>query len=383
MISMAMISKPEMLIADEPTTALDAQIQLEIINLIKDLKTKFHCTVLFISHDLSLVHSFADYIYVMKSGKIVEHGPTNVIFENPSEEYTQLLLRCKPTLTYTPYRLPTLHQKYDFNLLNATKKSNNIIGDIVLNVENLNVIHQNKTIWGQKVYNHILKNINFNVKSNECLGIIGESGSGKTTLLKTILGLIKPDNGLVEYKGEKLDIISNRTKNLFRSIQWVQQNPYTSLPPNMAIGKHFNAILKLHNIGKNADERNKIISETLELCQMPVDILDRYPHQFSGGQLQRLAIAQALLVNPEIILLDEPVSSLDVSIQAAIINLLNDIKDNKKITYLFITHDIMLANYFCDSLIVLYKGEIVEQGLSKDIIKKPQHSYTKLLINSY
>ncbi|HPX45046.1 MAG TPA: ABC transporter ATP-binding protein [Bacteroidales bacterium] len=383
MISMAMISKPEMLIADEPTTALDAQIQLEIINLIKDLKTKFHCTVLFISHDLSLVHSFADYIYVMKSGKIVEHGPTNVIFENPSEEYTQLLLRCKPTLTYTPYRLPTLHQKYDFNLLNATKKSNNIIGDIVLNVENLNVIHQNKTIWGQKVYNHILKNINFNVKSNECLGIIGESGSGKTTLLKTILGLIKPDSGLVEYKGEKLDIISNRTKNLFRSIQWVQQNPYTSLPPNMAIGKHFNAILKLHNIGKNTDERNKIISETLELCQMPVDILDRYPHQFSGGQLQRLAIAQALLVNPEIILLDEPVSSLDVSIQAAIINLLNDIKDNKKITYLFITHDIMLANYFCDSLIVLYKGEIVEQGLSKDIIKKPQHSYTKLLINSY
>lgn len=383
MISMAMITNPEILIADEPTTALDAQIQLEIINLIKELKTKFNCTVLFISHDLTLVRSFADYIYVMKNGKIIEHGSSSQIFDNPTEEYTQLLIKCKPTLNYTPYRLPTLMQRNDFNSFEIKTNKKEINNEIVLNIKNLNIVHQNKTIWGQTVYNHILKNINFNVKNNECLGIIGESGSGKTTLLKAILGLIKPDSGIIEYKNKKLDILNKRPKSLLKSIQWVQQNPYTSLPPNMTIGKHFDAILKLHNIGQTVEERDNAIKNTLALCQMHADIINRYPHQFSGGQLQRLAIAQALLVNPEIILLDEPVSSLDVSIQAAIINLLNDIKDTRQITYIFITHDIMLANYFCDSLIVLFKGEIVEKGLSKDIINRPQHSYTKLLINSF
>jgi peptide/nickel transport system ATP-binding protein len=383
MISMAMITNPEILIADEPTTALDAQIQLEIINLIKHLKNQFHCTVLFISHDLTLVRSFADYIYVMKNGKIIEHGSVNDIFDNPTNEYTRLLIQCKPTLNYTPHRLPTLMQSNDFSLFEIKTNHKEINNEIVLNIKNLNIVHQNKTIWGQTVYNHILKNINFDVKNNECLGIIGESGSGKTTLLKTILGLIKPDSGIIEYKNKKLDILNKRPKSLLKSIQWVQQNPYTSLPPNMTIGKHFNAILKLHNIGNTFEQRDDIIKNTLALCQMPLDIINRYPHQFSGGQLQRLAIAQALLVNPEIILLDEPVSSLDVSIQAAIINLLNDIKDTRQITYIFITHDIMLANYFCDSIIVLYKGEIVENGLSKDIISRPQHSYTKLLINSF
>lgn len=383
MISMAMITNPEILIADEPTTALDSQIQLEIINLIKELKTKFNCTVLFISHDLTLVRSFADYIYVMKNGKIIEHGSSSQIFDNPTEEYTQLLIKCKPTLNYTPYRLPTLMQRNDFNSFEIKTNKKEINNEIVLNIKNLNIVHQNKTIWGQTVYNHILKNINFNVKNNECLGIIGESGSGKTTLLKAILGLIKPDSGIIEYKNKKLDILNKRPKSLLKSIQWVQQNPYTSLPPNMTIGKHFDAILKLHNIGQTVEERDNVIKKTLALCQMHADIINRYPHQFSGGQLQRLAIAQALLVNPEIILLDEPVSSLDVSIQAAIINLLNDIKDTRQITYIFITHDIMLANYFCDSLIVLFKGEIVEKGLSKDIINRPQHSYTKLLINSF
>jgi peptide/nickel transport system ATP-binding protein len=383
MISMAMITNPEILIADEPTTALDAQIQLEIINLIKHLKNQFHCTVLFISHDLTLVRSFADYIYVMKNGKIIEHGSVNDIFDNPTNEYTRLLIQCKPTLNYTPHRLPTLMQSNDFSLFEIKTNHKEINNEIVLNIKNLNIVHQNKTIWGQTVYNHILKNINFDVKNNECLGIIGESGSGKTTLLKTILGLIKPDTGIIEYKNKKLDILNKRPKSLLKSIQWVQQNPYTSLPPNMTIGKHFNAILKLHNIGNTFEQRDDIIKNTLALCQMPLDIINRYPHQFSGGQLQRLAIAQALLVNPEIILLDEPVSSLDVSIQAAIINLLNDIKDTRQITYIFITHDIMLANYFCDSIIVLYKGEIVENGLSKDIISRPQHSYTKLLINSF
>lgn len=383
MISMAMITNPEILIADEPTTALDAQIQLEIINLIKELKTKFNCTVLFISHDLTLVRSFADYIYVMKNGKIIEHGSSSQIFDNPTEEYTQLLIKCKPTLNYTPYRLPTLMQRNDFNSFEIKTNKKEINNEIVLNIKNLNIVHQNKTIWGQTVYNHILKNINFNVKNNECLGIIGESGSGKTTLLKAILGLIKPDSGIIEYKNKKLDILNKRPKSLLKSIQWVQQNPYTSLPPNITIGKHFDAILKLHNIGQTVEERDNVIKKTLALCQMHADIINRYPHQFSGGQLQRLAIAQALLVNPEIILLDEPVSSLDVSIQAAIINLLNDIKDTRQITYIFITHDIMLANYFCDSLIVLFKGEIVEKGLSKDIINRPQHSYTKLLINSF
>lgn len=383
MISMAMITNPEILIADEPTTALDAQIQLEIINLIKHLKNQFHCTVLFISHDLTLVRSFADYIYVMKNGKIIEHGSVNNIFDNPTNEYTRLLIQCKPTLNYTPHRLPTLMQSNDFSLFEIKTNHKEINNEIVLNIKNLNIVHQNKTIWGQTVYNHILKNINFDVKNNECLGIIGESGSGKTTLLKTILGLIKPDSGIIEYKHKKLDILNKRPKSLLKSIQWVQQNPYTSLPPNMTIGKHFNAILKLHNIGNTFEQRDDIIKNTLALCQMPLDIINRYPHQFSGGQLQRLAIAQALLVNPEIILLDEPVSSLDVSIQAAIINLLNDIKDTRQITYIFITHDIMLANYFCDSIIVLYKGEIVENGLSKEIISRPQHSYTKLLINSF
>lgn len=383
MISMAMITNPEILIADEPTTALDAQIQLEIINLIKHLKNQFHCTVLFISHDLTLVRSFADYIYVMKNGKIIEHGSVNDIFDNPTNEYTRLLIQCKPTLNYTPHRLPTLMQSNDFSLFEIKTNHKEINNEIVLNIKNLNIVHQNKTIWGQTVYNHILKNINFDVKNNECLGIIGESGSGKTTLLKTILGLIKPDTGIIEYKNKKLDILNKRPKSLLKSIQWVQQNPYTSLPPNMTIGKHFNAILKLHNIGNTFEQRDDIIKNTLALCQMPLDIINRYPHQFSGGQLQRLAIAQALLVDPEIILLDEPVSSLDVSIQAAIINLLNDIKDTRQITYIFITHDIMLANYFCDSIIVLYKGEIVENGLSKEIISRPQHSYTKLLINSF
>ncbi|MGB3841897.1 MAG: ABC transporter ATP-binding protein [Bacteroidales bacterium] len=382
MICTAMITNPEVLIADEPTTALDAQIQMEIIELIKQLKITYRCSVLFISHDLSLVHSFADYIYVMRNGKIEEKGTTDQIFNEPKEQYTQLLIKSKPTLTYMPHRLLTLHQNIGHHF-SKTKNNENKTNDvIVLSTNQLNVVHQNNTIWGQKVYNHTLKNISFDVRNKECLGIIGESGSGKTTLLKTILGLIKPTSGEIKYKNENLDLIKYRSLDTLRNIQWVQQNPYTSLPPNMTIAKHFDAILKLHNIGNGADERDNIIKNTLALCQMSENILDRYPHQFSGGQLQRLAIAQALLVNPEIILLDEPVSSLDVSIQAAIINLLNDIRDFRSITYLFITHDIMLANYFCDTIIVLYKGEIVEKGISKEVINNPKHKYTKILIDA-
>ncbi|MFA5491608.1 MAG: ABC transporter ATP-binding protein [Bacteroidales bacterium] len=377
MICMAMITNPEVLIADEPTTALDAQIQMEIIELIKQLKITYRCSVLFISHDLSLVHSFADYIYVMRNGKIEEKGTTDQIFNEPKEQYTQLLIKSKPTLTYMPHRLPTLHQNIGHHF-SKTKNNENKTNDVIV----LSTNHQNNTIWGQKVYNHTLKNISFDVRNKECLGIIGESGSGKTTLLKTILGLIKPTSGEIKYKNENLDLIKYRSLDTLRNIQWVQQNPYTSLPPNMTIAKHFDAILKLHNIGNGADERDNIIKNTLALCQMSENILDRYPHQFSGGQLQRLAIAQALLVNPEIILLDEPVSSLDVSIQAAIINLLNDIRDFRSITYLFITHDIMLANYFCDTIIVLYKGEIVEKGISKEVINNPKHKYTKILIDA-
>ena len=282
----------------------------------------------------------------MRNGKIEEKGTTDQIFNEPKEQYTQLLIKSKPTLTYMPHRLPTLHQNIGHHF-SKTKNNENKTNDvIVLSTNQLNVVHQNNTIWGQKVYNHTLKNISFDVRNKECLGIIGESGSGKTTLLKTILGLIKPTSGEIKYKNENLDLIKYRSLDTLRNIQWVQQNPYTSLPPNMTIAKHFDAILKLHNIGNGADERDNIIKNTLALCQMSENILDRYPHQFSGGQLQRLAIAQALLVNPEIILLDEPVSSLDVSIQAAIINLLNDIRDFRSITYLFITHDIILPITF-------------------------------------
>lgn len=389
MIAMALICKPKLLIADEPTTALDIIVQKEIIELIKELQKQNSMSVLFISHDISLVSHIADKIIVMKEGEIIEKGEKINILKSPSHPYTKTLLKSKPPLNIRLRVLPT--DKY----INKKIENDNIISkktrkekhkkiyskDPILKVVGLkkNYFKQN---FIKKTEFEALKFINFELYSGETLGILGPSGSGKSTLGKTLVLLEKYNNGEVFLNNKKINFNSkNDIKNLRKTIQFVFQDPYSSLHPKKKIGDSISEIINFHEKKSKISSVNDTV-KLLKLVELKKEIYDRFPHELSGGQRQRVVIARALAIKPKVIILDESVASLDISIQAKILNLLNNLKEKLSLSYIFISHDLTVLKFMSDRIMVIEDGKIVEFQEADNLYENPKTRITKKLIKS-
>jgi len=381
MIAMALTTEPKIIIADEPTTALDVTVQKKILDLLDELKNKYNLNIIFISHDLQVINHICDNVAVMYKGRIVENGSTKQIMDHPVDPYTRGLIACKPSLTEKPYRLPTVSQ-YLRNekpvkppIKSQTETINN---EVLLKVCNLTVGYGK----GKKRFQAI-KNLSFEVFKGETLGLVGESGCGKTTLGRAILQLIESEDGNISYRGKPLNQIKKRELRKIRNkIQIIFQDPYSSLNPGKTIGNIIEEPLKLHNRESSKSERAGKVATILRQVGLSEGSINQYPHEFSGGQRQRIGIARALACNPEFIILDESVSALDVSIQAQVLNLLNDLKEEYQLTYIFISHDLTIVKYMSDRLIVMADGTIIESGGSEEIYKNPTQPYTMALLNA-
>ena len=389
MIAMALICKPKLLIADEPTTALDIIVQKEIIELIKELQKQNSMSVLFISHDISLVSHIADKIIVMKEGEIIEKGEKINILKSPSHTYTKTLLKSKPPLNVRLRVLPT--DKY----INKKIENGNIISkktrkekhkkiyskDPILKVVGLkkNYFKQN---FIKKTEFQALKFINFELYRGETLGILGPSGSGKSTLGKTLVLLEKYNNGEVFLNNKKINFNSkNDIKNLRKTIQFVFQDPFSSLHPKKKIGDSISEIINFHEKKSKISSVNDTV-KLLKLVELKKEIYDRFPHELSGGQRQRVVIAKALAIKPKVIILDESVASLDISIQAKILNLLNNLKEKLSLSYIFISHDLTVLKFMSDRIMVIEDGKIVEFQEADNLYENPKMHITKKLIKS-
>ncbi len=395
MIAMALINNPDIIIADEPTTALDVTVQKTILELLKSLQQKYGISIIFITHDLGVIAQIADDILVMYRGHVVEQGPAKEILYNPQEPYTKGLLACRPPLDSRPERLPTVEDflnneecrmKYE-ELADASNNSTfNIQHSTLISVKNLTVEYTlKKSIFGKPL--QTLKGvdgISFDIMEGETLGLVGESGCGKTTLGRALLHLIDHSAGNISYRGRALDNLSAREmRALHPKLQIIFQDPYSSLNPRVTIGEAICEPLRVHKVGggKKTEYRERVI-ELMEQVGLQADWYSRYPHELSGGQRQRVCIARALILQPELVVCDESVSALDVSVQAQVLNLLNDLKRNHHYTYLFITHDLSVAHYLCDRIMVMQKGKVVESGTPDDLFNNPQTDYTRTLLEA-
>lgn len=391
MIAMAIACGPDLLIADEPTTALDVTIQKQILNLLAELQDQHQMSILFITHDLSVVAEVADDVLVMQKGVGVEFKPVKEIFTNPEHPYTQGLLSCRPTLKTNTRRLPTISD-YIESGNNKESKSNEekIQKDLsktetLLEIKSLNKdFPLQKNIFGQvKSWVQAVNDVSFRVPKGSTLGLVGESGCGKTTLGRTILRLIEPTSGKVFYNNQNiLDLSFKEMRSLRKKMQIIFQDPYASLNPRMTVGSAIMEPMAIHNLGENKKDRLDRVVQLVEKVGLKAHMINRYPHEFSGGQRQRVCIARALAVEPEFIVCDESVSALDVSIQAQILNLLLDLQDDLGLTYIFISHDLSVVKFMSDAVLVMYKGQVVEKNSSENIYSNPQHSYTKTLLDS-
>lgn len=389
MIAMAIANNPRLLIADEPTTALDVTVQKEILRLLNDLRKEYGMGLIFISHDLGVIREVADRVAVMYKGRVVEEGDADQIFRHPKHPYTKGLLACRPSSNQSKGRLPELE---DFiNNSPGKKESENYAKAIVrdsnsiLKVENLSKSYiSERTILGKpKQYVNAVKNVSFEVFPGETMGLVGESGCGKTTLSRAILRLIDPDNGNIYYnEKDLLKLSSNQLKRERKQLNIVFQDPYSSLNPRITIGEAITEPMEVHGILKNRKERKNKTMELLEKVGLEKQHFNRYPHEFSGGQRQRIVIARALALNPKFIICDEAVSALDVSVQARVLNLLNDLKNEFGFTYIFISHDLNVVRYMSDRIMVMKDGEIVEFGETEMIYNHPKTAYTKTLIEA-
>ncbi len=376
MIAIALACEPKLLIADEPTTALDVTIQARVLDLINELQQKFKMAILFITHDLGVVKQVADHVAVMKQGKIVEQSSNEIFFSNPQHDYSWELFAALPAI-----------EKRGKPLL-ATNKTEKIVDQQVTEKDSLRVtdlkVHFpiKKGIFKRTVgYVKAVDGVSLEIPPGKTVALVGESGSGKTTVGKGILRLVQPTSGEVLYLGlpiheiDKQQLLEQRT-----NLQIVFQDPYSSMNPRMLVGDIIEEGMKALNVLKNSETRKARVLELLQQVGLLKDAHLRYPHEFSGGQRQRICIARALAVNPKIIICDEPTSALDVSVQAQILDLLNELQARLGISYLFITHNMSVVAYFADSVAVMYQGKIVEEGEVVQVLTNPQHEYTKKLL---
>lgn len=384
MIAIAISCNPKILICDEPTTALDVTVQKSIIELLKKLQQKNGMGIIFISHDLGLVANIAHRIIVMYKGKIVETGTTKNILQNPQQLYTKALLACRPILYNPQEKLPTVE-----SIINNTyvKKENywqtNYSNQVLLEVSNVTKVYPtaNNIFNKKKATFNAVDNVSFTIYKGETVGLVGESGCGKTTLGRCILNIISPTQGAILFKG--INIAENKKHSwLSKKMQLIFQDPYSSLNPSLTIGQAIVEPMLVHKLTKSNKEAKDKTIYLLEKVGLNKEHFNRYPHQFSGGQRQRIVIARALAVEPEFIVCDESVSALDVSVQAQILNLLNELKQTFNLTLLFISHDLAVIQYISNRVLVMQKGKIVEEALSKQIFTNPQHYYTQQLLNS-
>ncbi len=388
MIAMAIACEPKLLIADEPTTALDVTIQKQILELIGALQKKRKMAVLFITHDLAVVGEIADYVVVMRNGEIREQGSAQQVFENPQDTYTQALLKCRPQLDRRPARLPVINDFMDGGSgqsrdMSEKHRGVNPADQIVLEVNNLGKnFYTREGLFGKRTFEAV-KNVSFKLPKGKTLGLVGESGSGKTTVGLTLMRLHQATSGQAIFEGRDLLAMSASEFMAYkRRIQIIFQNPYASLNPRFVVGEILTEPMKIHGIGSDEQERTELAFELLNKVGLPEASFYKYPHEFSGGQRQRIAIARCLTMKPDILICDESVSALDVSVQAQVLNLLQDLQDEFKLSYIFISHDLAVVKYISDQIMVMSNGEIVEIADSDEIYRHPREAYTQRLLSS-
>jgi len=384
MIAIAIACEPKLLIADEPTTALDVTVQRQITDLIAKLQQRKKMSVLFISHDLGLVGEISDQVIVMQNGVVRETGDVETIFNAPQDAYTRALIACRPSLDTRPRRLPVIA---DFVAGRAIETVQRITvpadGTPLVTVKGLRKDYKlKKGLFSHTIFQAV-KNADFTLHKGRTLGVVGESGSGKTTVGMMLTRLTEATTGSILFDGKDLTHLNADQMRPYRSrIQIIFQNPYASLNPRFSVAQILMEPMRIHRIGKDEEDRARMTLALLAKVGLPREAFGKYPHEFSGGQRQRIAIARCLAMKPEIIVCDESVSALDVSVQATVLNLLLDLQEEFGLSYVFISHDLAVVKYMADDMLVMSQGEVVERGLAEEIYRNPQHAYTQQLLQA-
>ncbi len=387
MIALALASNPRLLIADEPTTALDVTVQKSILEILRSLVQQRDLSVLFISHDLGVIAELCDRVYVMQQGRIVESGETKNVLTSPQHTYTKGLMACRPSLKHKVHRLPTIERfmsglDHVHSTDNAHSEKQKASTNQLLSVANIQVSYPKPSnLFWKRAEIPVVHSVSMSIDKAQIHGIVGESGCGKTTVGKAVVGLLPYSGGSITFgEREVRDFLRTNAREYQSKVQLIFQDPYGSLNPRLTIGETLYEVARVHGIDDKT--RDVAIKNILELTGMPLSSLSKYPFQFSGGQRQRICIARSLIVQPELLICDESVSALDVSVQAQVLNVLKDLRDELQVSMLFITHDLSVVRFMCDTVSVMHKGRIVESGDVHAILDSPNQQYTKTLIDA-